>query len=92
MIHQLKRFNASIKRTKERLLKNQAVQLILLTVEAAGNHDAAQRAAGVAYYAFLSIFPTLLGLIGLFSFFLPLLICKMSYWRLLVKTFRASVY
>jgi membrane protein len=37
----------------------------------AGSHDAGQRAAGVAYYAILSIFPLLLGLIAVFGFFLP---------------------
>jgi membrane protein len=56
---------------KNRLLKIPAVQLIYRTAEGSGHHDAAHLAAGVAYYAFLSIFPLLLGLIALFGFFLP---------------------
>ena len=53
------------------LLKNSAVQLILHTVKGLGDHDVMQRAAGVAYYAILSIFPLLLGIVSLFGFFLP---------------------
>ena len=71
MVNQIKRLNASLQKVKDRLLINPAVQLISRTVEGAGNHDAAQRAAGVAYYAILSIFPLLLGLIAVFGFFLP---------------------
>ncbi len=56
---------------KDRLQKIPVVQLIYRTAEGSGNHDAAHMAAGVAYYAFLSIFPLLLGLIALFGFFLP---------------------
>jgi membrane protein len=65
------RQNIRLQRIKDHLLKIPAVQLILLTLEGAGNHDATQRAAGVAYYAILSIFPLLLGLIAVFGFFLP---------------------
>ena len=58
-------------RARGRLLKIPVVQLISRTAEGSGNHDAAQRAAGVAYYAILSTFPLLLGLIAVFGFFLP---------------------
>jgi membrane protein len=71
MVNQIKRLKARLQRAKDRLLKIPAVQLIYNTAEGAGNHDAAHMAAGVAYYAFLSIFPLLLGLIALFGFFLP---------------------
>jgi membrane protein len=71
MVNQIKRLKAKLQRVKDRLLKIPTVQLISRTVEGAGDHDATQRAAGVAYYAFLSIFPLLLGLIALFGFFLP---------------------
>ncbi len=71
MVNQIKRLNASLRRAKDRLLKIPVVQLISRTAEESGNHDATQRAAGVAYYAILSIFPLLLGLIALFGFFLP---------------------
>jgi membrane protein len=63
--------NASLQKAKDRLLKNPAVQLISRTAEGAGNHDAAQRAAGVAYYTVLSIFPLILGFIAIFGFFFP---------------------
>jgi len=65
------RLNARLQRAKDRLLKIPVTQLIYRTAEGAGNHDATHMAAGVAYYAILSIFPLLLGLIALFGFFLP---------------------
>jgi len=71
MINKIKRLKARLQRVKDRLLKIPAVQLIYRTAEGSGNHDVAHMAAGVAYYAFLSIFPLLLGLIALFGFFLP---------------------
>ena len=71
MVNRIKRLNARFQRVKGCLLKIPAVQLISRTAEGSGNHDATQRAAGVAYYAILSIFPLLLGLIALFGFFLP---------------------
>jgi len=69
--NQIMRLNARLQKAKDHLLKNPVVQLISRTAEGSGNHDAAQRAAGVAYYAILSIFPLLLGLIAVFGFFLP---------------------
>jgi membrane protein len=45
--------------------------LLSRTAKESDNHDAAHIAAGVAYYAILSIFPLLLGLIALFGLFLP---------------------
>jgi membrane protein len=65
------RFYAIFKKIKDRLLINPIVQLIFRTIEGAGNHDVGQRAAGVAYYSILSIFPLFLGLIAIFGFFLP---------------------
>ena len=71
MVNQIKRLNARLQRAKDRLLEIPAVQLISRTAEGLGNHDAVHRAAGVAFYAILSIFPLLLGLIALFGLFLP---------------------
>src|SRR4030066_359931 len=71
MVNKIKRLNCRLQRTKDRLLKIPAVQLIYRTAEKLGDIDATYRAAGAAYYAFLSIFPLLLGLIALFGFFLP---------------------
>lgn len=70
MVNQIKRLNVRLQRAKDRLLKIPAVQLISRTVVESGNHDSGHIAAGVAYYAFLSIFPLLLGLIALFGLFL----------------------
>jgi membrane protein len=71
MVNQIKLWNARLQRTKYRLLKIPVIQLISRTLEGSGHHDATQRAAGVAYYAVLSIFPLLLGLIAVFGFLLP---------------------
>ena len=71
MDNQVKRLNSRLQRAKDRLLKIPTVQLIYRTTEKLGDIDATNRAAGVAYYAFLSIFPLLLGLIAVFGFFLP---------------------
>jgi membrane protein len=71
MGHQLTRVKTRLQTVKDRLLKIPIVQLVFLTAEGAGDHDAAQRAAGVAYYTILSVLPLLLGLIALFGFILP---------------------
>ena len=63
--------NALLQQTKSRLLKIPILQAIASTIQESANHDAGQRAAGVAYYAIISIFPLLLGLIAVFGFFLP---------------------
>ena len=67
----MERLNARLQKAKDRLLKIPVVLLIYRTAEGSGNHDAAHMAAGVAYYAILSIFPLLLGLFAVFGFFLP---------------------
>jgi len=59
------------KRIKERLLRIPAVHLVVRTVQELGADDATHMAAGVAYYAVLSIFPLLLGLIGILGLILP---------------------
>jgi membrane protein len=71
MVNPVKRFRAVLTRVKARLLKIPVLRLIYATLEGAGQHDVSQRSAGVAYYAILSIFPLLLGLIAVFGFFLP---------------------
>jgi membrane protein len=71
MVNQIKRLNARLQKAKDRLLKIPAVQLISRTAEELGDIDATHRAASVGYYAFLSIFPLLMGIIALFGFFLP---------------------
>jgi membrane protein len=56
---------------KERLLGIFMVRLVVRTVQELGEDDASHMAAGVAYYAILSIFPLLLGLLAIFGIFLP---------------------
>jgi membrane protein len=67
----MKRLRNGLKHLKDSLLQIRVIRLITATVEGAVEHDAAQRAAGVAYYSLLSIFPLILGLIAVFGFFLP---------------------
>jgi membrane protein len=71
MANWIERWKVSLQSTKSYLLKIPVVQLIARTAEESNNHDAGQRAAGVAYYAIISVFPLLLGLIAVFGFFLP---------------------
>lgn len=47
------------------------MQLVVRTVQELGDDDASHMAAGIAYYAILSLFPLLLGLIAILGFFLP---------------------
>jgi len=54
-----------------RLLPIPAVQLVVRTIRGLGAHDASHMAAGVAYYAILSLFPLLLGMIAILGVFLP---------------------
>ena len=68
---QIERLKARLKNTRARLLEIPAVQLICRTAEGLGNIDGAHKAAGVGYYAILSVFPLLLGLIAVFGLFLP---------------------
>ena len=70
-VNQITFWNANLQNTKDRLLTIPAMQLIYSTVEELGNIDAPHKAAGVAYFAILSIFPLLLGLTAIFGFFLP---------------------
>ena len=57
-------------RILSRLLKRPAFALVFRTVQELGHDDATHMAAGVAYYAILSLFPLTMGLIALFSLFL----------------------
>ena len=58
-------------RIRERLLKIFIVELVVRTVQELGEDDASHKAAGIAYYAVLSLFPLLLGLIAILGLFLP---------------------
>lgn len=56
---------------QERVLTRPATRLIVATIQGLNAHDASHLAAGVAYYAMLSLFPLLLGLTAIFGIFLP---------------------
>ncbi|MDQ7799180.1 MAG: YihY/virulence factor BrkB family protein [Candidatus Edwardsbacteria bacterium] len=71
MANQIKKLYVRLLKTKDSLLKIPAFHLIYLTARGLDDHDTTQRAAGVAYYAILSTFPLLLGLIAVFGYFLP---------------------
>jgi len=73
MKYQMKRVKTRLQTVIDRLLKIPALQLVFLTAKGAGDHDAAPRAARVAYYTLLSILPLSLGLIAIFGFLLPAL-------------------
>ena len=66
----LSRLREKQARVSARLLAVPAIQLIVRTIRELGNDDGSHMAAGVAYYAFLSLFPLLLGLIALLSLFI----------------------
>ena len=71
MVFQIQNRKISLQKIKNSLLKIPLVEIIAGTIQESGKHDVGQRAAGVAYYAIISIFPLLLGLIAVFGFFLP---------------------
>jgi len=60
-----------VRPVRERLLGIPAVVLAVRVTHELGDDDVSHMAAGVAYYAVLSLFPLLLGLIAIFGFFLP---------------------
>jgi membrane protein len=71
MVNNQKRFSAWLRTAKDRLLKIPAMQLLFSSAGKLGDVDATHRAAAIAYYAFLSTFPLIMGLIAVFGFFLP---------------------
>ncbi|MEL7561847.1 YihY/virulence factor BrkB family protein [Dehalogenimonas sp. 4OHTPN] len=64
-------FKNRFNRLKDRLLSITGIRLAVGTIEELGRDDASHLAAGVAYFAMLSLFPLLLGFIALAGIFLP---------------------
>jgi membrane protein len=60
-----------INRLKDNMLSFVAVRISIGTLEELGRDDASHLAAGVAYFAVLSLFPLLLGFISIAGLFLP---------------------
>ena len=67
----LQNIKVGYQRLKTRWLKIPPLLLISRTAAGFSRIDGSQKAAGVAYYALLSLFPLLLGLIALFGYVLP---------------------
>lgn len=67
----VRRFRSRQRRLAGRLLAIPAVRLVASTVRELGLDDAPHMAAGVAFYAILSLFPLLLALIAVLGWFLP---------------------
>ncbi|MEN8613688.1 YihY/virulence factor BrkB family protein [Dehalogenimonas sp. THU2] len=63
--------NAWVNRIKGALEKSIAFRFLRRIAEEWSRDDASDRAGAVAFYAFLSIFPLLLGVVSLMGFFLP---------------------
>lgn len=55
----------------ERLLRIRSIKLIVCTLRGLDANDATHMAAGVSYYAILSLFPLIIGLVSILSFFMP---------------------
>jgi membrane protein len=60
-----------MQRMKDRILSHNLVKFLLRVMKEMSKDNGTTMAAGIAYYGFLSIFPLLLGLIGLLGYFLP---------------------
>lgn len=67
----LKRLRYKLNRAKDRVLSIRQIRVIVGSIEALGRDDASHLAAGVAYFAILSLFPLLLGFISIAGLFLP---------------------
>jgi membrane protein len=67
----LKRLKDKLNQAKNRVLSVKQIRVIVGTIEALGRDDASHLAAGVAYFAVLSLFPLLLAFISIAGIFLP---------------------
>ena len=67
----VKRFQIRAQQIQARLLKQPIILFIVTVFQEMGRDDGSTLAAALSYYAFLSLFPLLLGLIALLGLFLP---------------------
>src|SRR5512139_1732629 len=58
------------KTLKDRIFRNGLVKFIMRVMGEYGDDDGGTMAAGVSFYIFLSLFPLILGAIGLLGFFI----------------------
>jgi membrane protein len=64
-------FRENIEKIQVRLERIPFVRFVLEVIKALGKDDAGIMAAGLSYYAFLSLFPLILGMVSVLGFFLP---------------------
>ena len=67
----MKRLMLGIKKLWNRLLEIRLIAFMVRVVDNMGSDGAVDLAAGISYYVILSLFPLLLGVTALLSFFLP---------------------
>ena len=67
----LRSLKARLNRARYRLADMTAVKFTIALLSKIGRDDISNMAASISYYAFLSLFPLLLGLLTIFSLFLP---------------------
>lgn len=67
----VKRFRIRAQQIQGRLLKQPVILFIVTVFKEMGRHDGSTMAAALSYYAFMCLFPLLLGLIALLGLFLP---------------------
>jgi membrane protein len=67
----VKRFQVRARQIQARLLKQPVIRFIVTVFKEMGSDDASTLAAALSYYAFMCLFPLLLGLIAILGLFLP---------------------
>jgi membrane protein len=66
-----RRISGKIRLFRYRLIEHPALRFFLALAHRLGRDEVSNRAAAISYYALLSLFPLLLGLIAIFGLFLP---------------------
>jgi membrane protein len=66
-----RRISGKFLRFRYRLMEYTSIRFLVALVKEIGEDDIATMAAGIAYYAFLSIFPLLMALLAIFGIIMP---------------------
>jgi membrane protein len=67
----VRRITVKIRRARYRLMENKGARFVIALAYRIGQNDISNMSASIAYYAFLALFPLLLGLIAIMGQFLP---------------------
>jgi membrane protein len=67
----IRRLTARVRRIRDRFAEITSVKFVAALLHKMGNDNISNLAAGISYFAFLSLFPLLLSLLAVFSLFLP---------------------